>query len=85
MYIPVKPAPMPAGHFPAHVEAACLVCEVKPEDLLAWSVRNDAVVLVLPGGQKVVFWVEGQWKAKQLPLPWEGEEDLTPGPFPERV
>ncbi len=78
MNIPAQPESMPAGRYPAHVEAACLVCEVKPAELLAWSVRNDAVTLVLPTGQKVSFLIEGKWQGQQLVLPLK--EAPAPGP-----
>lgn len=71
MNIPEQTTPMPAGEYPEHLLAACAVCEVEPGQLLAWSVRNDAVTLILPGGQKVVFMVSGKWLARQEALPFD--------------
>ena len=76
MIIPEHPGVLPAGEYPAHIVAACLACEVEPGELLAWSVRKDAVSIILPTGQKVTFEIEGPWHARQLRLPFE--TDLPP-------
>lgn len=68
MYIPEKPADLPAGEYPAVLRAACEVCEVKPEQLLSWCVKAEEVQIILPSGQKVKFVVVGKWV--NPPFPW---------------
>lgn len=65
MFIPENPTNLPAGEYPAVLRAACEVCQVKPDELMGWTVRPDEVSIVLPAGQKVKFPIEGKW-ATQL-------------------
>ncbi len=89
MVIPSSPSPVPAGVYPPQLVAACEVCQVAPGMLLAWAVKNDELVLILPTGQKVKFLVIGKWINPPLPfmderpsavdhLPPVGSFDLPP-------
>jgi hypothetical protein len=71
MFIPEVPPAIPASTNPAQLMAACEVCEVEPGELLAWAVKKDELVLILPTGQKVKFLIVGEWV--NPPLPWEME------------
>ncbi len=68
MFIPETVTNLPAGEYPAAVRAACEVCEVKPDELMGWTVRPEEVSIVLPAGQKVKFVVVGKWV--NPPFPW---------------
>lgn len=68
---------IPAGVYPAELVAACKLRQVEPGELLAWSVRQDEVVLLLPSWERVRVPVTGEWTAE----PAAGQE---PPPKPAK-
>lgn len=47
------PSSQPEVRYPREVLAACLTLGKNPNELLAWSVRENEVVLILANGAKL--------------------------------